>query len=293
MELERYEALLCVIESGSLSAAAEKLGYTPSGISRMMATLEEENGFPLLYRLHKGVYPTRECERLLPAIRELIFYGENVKQVSAQICGLDVGSVTIGTAYNCYYPWISKVISRFHQVYPEIQVEIQNGNSTELLGKMKEHQLDLCIISKREGDYDWIPLVEDDLIALVSKEHALASENSVPIKCFATEAYIDTYPEMDTDNARVLAKNKISPNVKFKSLDISATYMMVEAGLGIGMNNGINRQTWNKNVVELPLDPPETISIGIAVTNIKSPAAKTFFSFIKDFVPEIQTMQRV
>lgn len=50
MDTEKCRALLAVLEAGSLSAAAEKLDYTPSGLSRMMAALEQELGFPLLSR---------------------------------------------------------------------------------------------------------------------------------------------------------------------------------------------------------------------------------------------------
>ncbi len=66
MELDRYRALVCAIETGSLSAAAEALQYTPSGVSRMVAALEEETGVPLLLREHSGVRPTKECEKLRP-----------------------------------------------------------------------------------------------------------------------------------------------------------------------------------------------------------------------------------
>ncbi len=55
MDTEKCRALLAVLEAGSLSAAAEKLDYTPSGLSRMMAALEQELGFPLLSRSHNGV----------------------------------------------------------------------------------------------------------------------------------------------------------------------------------------------------------------------------------------------
>ena len=79
MELERYRALTCAIEGGSLSAAAEKLQYTPSGISRMIAALEEEIGFSLLLRERSGVRPTHECEKILPAVYELLRAGENCK----------------------------------------------------------------------------------------------------------------------------------------------------------------------------------------------------------------------
>ena len=61
MDTERVRALLCAIEEGSLPPVSEKLGYTASGISRMMAALEEETGFPLLIRSRTGVIPTEEC----------------------------------------------------------------------------------------------------------------------------------------------------------------------------------------------------------------------------------------
>ena len=63
MDTEKCRALLAVLEAGSLSAAAEKLDYTPSGLSRMMAALEQELGFPLLSRSHSGVRDPRRRDR--------------------------------------------------------------------------------------------------------------------------------------------------------------------------------------------------------------------------------------
>ena len=50
MDTEKYKALICAIDTGSLTAAAEILGYTPSGISRSVMSVEEQFGFPLLVR---------------------------------------------------------------------------------------------------------------------------------------------------------------------------------------------------------------------------------------------------
>ena len=63
MDTEKCRALLAVLEAGSLSAAAEKLDYTPSGLSRMMAALEQELGFPLLSRSHSRRAPAGRCCR--------------------------------------------------------------------------------------------------------------------------------------------------------------------------------------------------------------------------------------
>lgn len=69
MDTAKCAALLLAVELGSLSAAAERLGYTVSGMSRMILSLEDELGFRLLNRSRAGVEPTRECALLLGAMR--------------------------------------------------------------------------------------------------------------------------------------------------------------------------------------------------------------------------------
>ena len=76
MDTEKYKALICAIDTGSLTAAAEILDYTPSGISRSVMSVEEQFGFPLLVRAKSGVTPTEECEQLLPLIRNLLHIQE-------------------------------------------------------------------------------------------------------------------------------------------------------------------------------------------------------------------------
>ena len=71
MDTERWQILLKAIDRGSLRAAAEEMGFTVSGISRSVATLEKELGFALLHRAKSGVQPTAECRQLLPSVREL------------------------------------------------------------------------------------------------------------------------------------------------------------------------------------------------------------------------------
>ena len=66
MDTERWQILLKAIDRGSLRATAEEMGFTVSGISRSVATLEKELGFALLHRAKSGVQPTEECRQLLP-----------------------------------------------------------------------------------------------------------------------------------------------------------------------------------------------------------------------------------
>ena len=62
VQKDRYEIFLKVCETGSFSKAAEALNYTQSGISQMMAGLEEELGVQLFARINRGVTLTPEIE---------------------------------------------------------------------------------------------------------------------------------------------------------------------------------------------------------------------------------------
>ena len=289
MELDRYRALVCAIETGSLSAAAEALQYTPSGVSRMVAALEEETGVPLLLREHSGVRPTKACEKLLPAIRDLLHAGESCAQLSAQLRGLDVGTVTVGTAYSAFYSPLARIISDFHARYGGIQVQLRGGYSTELLTQLNAHQLDLCFISAREGAHDWLPIGDDELTAWVPAAHPMAWLPALPVTAFANEPYIETYPDKDIDNARVFARCGVTPNLKFSTMDSLATYSMVEAGLGLAMNNALNGRAWSGGVRILPFDPPQIVEIGVATLPDLSPAARTFLEFLKPHLAEFLT----
>ena len=68
---DRYEIFLKVCETGSFSKAAEALNYTQSGISQMMAGLEEELGVQLFARVKRGVSLTDNGARLIPYIQEM------------------------------------------------------------------------------------------------------------------------------------------------------------------------------------------------------------------------------
>lgn len=281
MDFEKCSALLCALEHKSLSAAADKLGYTPSGISRMIAALEQDTGFPLLFRSRSGVSATPQCLQLLPIFQEIVFMKKQYDQRSAQIRGNEIGEIRIGSSYRAYYPWLIKLIAGFVKQFPLITIHIQEGSSSELVSAMKQHQLDLSIISEREGDFSWIPLQDNPLVAWLPPDHPYAEKKAFPLSAFETESYIDTHPDQETDNARIFKNNKLKPNIRFSTSDSYATYCLVEAGLGVSLNNSINAETWNGSVIVKPLEPPQSVTIGIAIPSSErlSPAAKNFVTY--------------
>ena len=283
MDAERIRALLCTIEEGSLTAAAERLGYTTSGISRMMAALEGEMGLPLLVRSRSGVAPSEECRQLMPAMQDLLAAAERLDQASGELAGLERGTIRIGTSYYAFYGWFAKLIAAFKREHPGIVVQIVEGTSAELVRAMEEHEADLCIISRRQGDHDWIPLKEDQLLACVPESHPMAKRGSFPVGAFAEEDFIELYPGKETDNSLMLQRNGVKPRVRYATSDNYAAYAMVAAGLGVTCTNAIIGESFKEGVKYLPLSPRQTVEIGIALPKERgmSPAAKRFAEFAR------------
>ena len=98
MDIEKCRALLCIIQKGSLTAAGQALGYTPSGISRMVASLEDECGFSLLIRGRNGAFATKECEKLLPGIINMVDAQESLLSDIDRILGIETGHIEVGSA---------------------------------------------------------------------------------------------------------------------------------------------------------------------------------------------------
>lgn len=282
MDTDKCRALIRTLELGSLSAAAEDMGYTPSGISRMMASLESEVGFPLLIRSREGIRPTRECEELLPHFRELIDNSARAREVADAIRGAETGEVRIGIHYPSFYRPLSKLLAEFMDKYPGISVDLLEGMSSELAAMVERREADFCIISKREGDFEWVPLIDDPMVALVSSDGALAAKRAVTADDLRNEPFIRTYPDRPTDSTAYLERNGIQPRVAFRSHNMYSAYHMVGAGLGITLDNSIFASQFlplfDNEVKMMPLDPEFIVSIGIAVprSEVLSPAARRF-----------------
>lgn len=278
MDTEKVRALLLASELGSLTAAAEQLGYTPSGISRSVAALEGETGFPLLLRSRGGVEPTAECRKLLPMFQEMLRWEGLCRQTTGQILGLEIGEISVGMAYSAYYPQVCGMIADFTREYPGISVRIVEGMSSRLGHMLEKGELDFCIISRREGDFRWIPLRMEQLAAWVPKGHMLAKLDAFPPEAFRTESYIEIAPGEETDHSLFLRERGISPPVRYATYNVNAAYAMVAAGLGVTLVNTLEIENRTEQVVTMPLSPVCGVEIGIALPQKEriSPAAKRF-----------------
>ena len=168
METARCRAFLAAAETGSFSRAAEMLRYTPSGVNQLVTALEKEIGFSLFSRSTKGVALTANGQLLLPVIREILHQEDKLFELSAQMNGLLIGTVTIAAYSSIATHWLPAVIRDFQENYPHVEIKLMEGIWQEVSQWLEERTADIGFLSYQENmPFEWIPLAEDPMLALL------------------------------------------------------------------------------------------------------------------------------
>ena len=171
MESKKLEALMMSVDLGSFTRAAEVLGYTQSGLTHMMNSLEKEIGVPLLERGRSGVRLTPEGERVAPAIRDFLDSASRLDAALTQAGDVRREAIRVGTYASMGVHWLPGIIRRFREECPEASVEMRVTNHiAEAYAALLQGKLDLIFASRQEpGDYQWISLWQDPMFAVLPR----------------------------------------------------------------------------------------------------------------------------
>ena len=291
MESSRCKAFIAAAECGSLSKAAEKLNYTASGVSQLISAMENDFGFPLLKRTTKGVVLTLEGEKMLPAIRAFVQQENRIYELAANINGLDIGVVNIAAYSSIATHWLPRVIVGFKQKYPNININLMEGVRQEVLKWVEEGKADIGLLSGGDDmGYDWIPLAEDPMIAVLPKSHSFANAERYPLDQCVNERFIMPAMGRDEDVVKMFRKHNIEPDIVYSTNESFSAWAMVENGLGISITNELLMHGWNCDVAKIPVYPPEKITLGMILPSIKhaSPAVKRFVKYAESRLKQIE-----
>ena len=150
---------------------------------------------------------------------------------------------------------------------------------------LKDRSVDLCFAAQPSDktECDWIPVLEDELLVWLPANHPDAQLSRFPVEKLAEYPFVMIEPGSDTDLDRVFSRAGVHPDIHFETKDAYSAYRMVEAGLGISLNQRLISKEWNGCVVTIPFDPPQFVKLGIAIPSFReaSPAAKKFIEYIE------------
>lgn len=286
METARLRAFIEAAEKGSIKAAADSMGYTPSAVSQLVTALEKELGLVLFRRSQKGVSLTAEGEELAPLVRSYLAREDEIYRLASELNGVTTGSLKIATYPSVATTWLPEIVRRFKNDHPGIQINIMESIRSDIFSHFEQNEADIAFLAYAEPmPYEWIPLAEESVIAALPEDHELASAKSFPIaECEKSDFILGSWGR-EKEILEIFERNDVHPQIKYTTYDTPATLAMVRMGLGISFVNELSAQFWNEHLVKLPLDPPQTITFGVALPDRDhiTAAARRFLGYTREF----------
>lgn len=263
--IQKFQAFVETVESGSFTKAAEKLSYTQSGISRMIADLEKEWNITLLERRKNGLRLTSDGLSLLPYARRLCEEYERLQMQVDGLNGLETGFIRIGTISSIATHWLPNIIKVFQQDYPGIDYELLIGDYSEIEAWIREGRIDCgFLILPVAPDMEYIELEKDELKVILPKGHALAALDRVPLDRLTEDPFMLLSRGDRSEVTDLFDSYGIKPNTHLTLWDDYAVMSMVEKGLGISILPELILQRIPHNIVIKSLDEPAYRDIVIA-----------------------------
>ena len=290
MALDKYTTFMAVVDTGSLTRAAEEFGCTQSAVSHCLDVLERELGFAVLKRSRGGVTLTDEGKRLLPAVRNLLGAAEQLRQTASSIRGLESGMVRIGAFTSVAVHWLPSVLKEFQHDYPHVEFRLLNGDYHDVEQWLTDGSVDVGFVALPSPvGCECIPLMEDRLLAILPKHSRFENYPKFPLVGGETEPFISLLESSDHDARRALEAAGVKPNVRFYTKDDYAVIAMVEQGLGISIMPELLLKGLKNDLQILPLIPEakRTIGLAIAAGDRAGPATRRFADYVVRYVTNL------
>ena len=277
--MERYIALLKVIEVGSFTKAAELLGYTQPALSQMIASLERELSIKILYRSRYGIRLTPEGERLYPSIQSAVLQYETMRRTANEIRGLDSGVVRIGTVSSVSCHWLPEIIRAFWQEHPDIQIVLHQGDYSSIPEWVRTGAVDFGFVNPHVVKGMETTVIKSGAFrAVLPQNHPLAEKKTLVLEDLAEEPFLLLEEGSYSEPLEAFRAAGISPNIKLRVHDDYSILSMVEQGLGVSILTELVLQKTNYDVATLPIKPDiiRTMSVVTKDKNTLPLASKAF-----------------
>ena len=123
---EELQAFISVVDSGSITSAAEQLNMTISTVSRALLRLEKKMDTTLLYRTTRSIKLSDEGTAFLQKAREIIDLAHEAEEMLSIRQAIPSGKLRIDASTPFLTHVIAPLIPLFHERYPQIELEIHN-----------------------------------------------------------------------------------------------------------------------------------------------------------------------
>lgn len=289
MTILQLKCFLGVMKNRNFSKTASELGMTQSVFSKQMKGLEDEFRVKFFERTTRTIDPTNTSISFYPYAKYIMKqYDEMFLQMQEylpdQRMKLNIASMFFIQQYH-----ILEMIDQFKKIYMNIEITLSEQRAIEVQRALDMGKTEIAIIYEELLQKKYpivIPLQEDKMVAVMSKDHALAGKECVSLKELRNESFImmkgdsqlHYYLMLTCIDAGFVA-NEMNFNLRLETMK---SYLQENKAITLLMSS-MAKDLIDHSLVLVPIKENKKLTVSVVIpTETPSKACKKFLTFIQD-----------
>src|SRR5437763_3572279 len=284
MDLRRLSSFLAVVDEGSFTRGARRLGIAQPSLPQQIRLLEAELGGQLLERLPRGVRLTAAGRALLPEAQAAVRGAERAGNAARMALGLEGGELEVATLLSMAVGILPHAIARWIERHPDIAIRMREYTHRNLLEE--DVRAGVGDIALGPVPEQWDGVVQrlgfEELVVVLPASDPLAGETSTPLEALADRHWILFQPGHGLTEVVDAACRRAGfpPRVAVRTTQVEAATRLAAAGLGPAMvPDNVVSPDLEPTVVHL--DPPVLRELAAYTRSEWSPLASAFLEALQ------------
>lgn len=265
IDLAAVRSLIAVRDHGSVVAAAEAMGFTPSAVSQQIKRLEHGDRLPMLERVGRGVVLTDRGRLLAERGSLLLDDLEELEHLVRAGDGLVAGPFHLATFSTANRGLVAPLLARLATTSPDLQVTVHEGDPRDIVALVARGQADAGLV------HDWssmrldLPdgvesttLLVDTADVLLHRDHPLAGSDVLSPGDLLQDRWVCTPPGTICHDwlLHMFAVHDVRPRLPYVDNDYATHVAMVTAGVAVALVPRLGRTPLPTDVVVVPVVDP-------------------------------------
>ncbi|WP_433671061.1 LysR family transcriptional regulator [Klebsiella michiganensis] len=267
IELRHLRYFIAVAEELHFGHAAARLNISQPPLSQQIQILEQQIGARLFARTNRSVSLTEAGRQFLADSRQILSQVDDAAARAARLHHGETGELRIGfTSSAPFIKAVSDTLSTFRRRYPDVHIQTRETNTREQIVPLNEGALDLGLMRNTQlpDTLVWERVLREPLLAMVPRDHPLASQPRVSLRELAREPFVFFDPHVGTglydDILGLMRRYDLTPAITQEVGEAMTIIGLVAAGLGVSILPASFRRVQLLEMCWLPIEEQDAVS---------------------------------
>jgi DNA-binding transcriptional LysR family regulator len=190
--LQQMESLVCLVQEGNFSRAAEKLFLTQPSLTKHIKNIEDAVGFAIVNRSNTGISLTPEGKILYQYAKRVFKLREETKEKILHVHENNAGDIYISASTIPATYILPRVLGRFKALHPNVGLHVYTSDSEETVQMILNGEAELGFIGKKSLNKKLVSesLWKDRLVLIIPVHHDWSGRAAVSLDELSKEPFV-------------------------------------------------------------------------------------------------------